>query len=147
MHLDFTVNKLSVSQWRIICLFQAALSAAAGRSESLGTSLLCSALACLLACPLASLTLSYFALCSLHYPILPCPIRCTSVFIGLPACTALGLLSLLSTALCFPLFFFFPRTKNIAVRHCSVWEPGAPPPARALSFNLLPNHHCLSSQV
>ena len=28
---------------------------------------------------------------------------------------ALGLLSLLSTALCFPLFFFFPRTKNIAV--------------------------------
>ena len=39
------------------------------------------------------------------------------LFIGLPACTALGLLSLLSvsTALCFPLFFFFLRTKNIAV--------------------------------
>ena len=58
--------------------FQAALSAAAGRSESLGTSLLCSALACLLACPLACRTLSYVALCTLHYPVLPCPIRCTS---------------------------------------------------------------------
>ena len=55
----------------------------------------------------------------LPHLILRCP-----MYLALPCLTlpyqmylfiALGLLSLLSTALCFPLFFFFPRTKNIAV--------------------------------